>query len=147
MAYSRFKVGADGKTPYERQKGRKCLLEVVPFGEFVRFKPLGETASERKSLESSWSEGVWLGHARGSSETLIGTESGVIRAWTIRRMPEGERWNADATSNMQGAPSRPSTAMPGLHIPIAINIEQGNLEGAQWKLLKDKRRKRPEGYI
>ena len=30
MAYSRFKVGADGKTPYERQKGRKCLLEVAP---------------------------------------------------------------------------------------------------------------------
>ena len=52
MAYSRFKVGADGKTPYERQEGRKCLLEVVPFGEFVRLKPLGETASERKSLES-----------------------------------------------------------------------------------------------
>ena len=68
MAYSRFKVGADGKTPYERQKGRKCLLEVVPFGELVRFKQLGETAAQRKSLESSWSEGAWLGHARGSSE-------------------------------------------------------------------------------
>ena len=40
MAYSRFKVGADGKTPYERQKGSKCPLEVVPFGEFVRFKQL-----------------------------------------------------------------------------------------------------------
>ena len=35
MAYSRFKAGADGKTPYERQKGRKCLLEVVPFGELI----------------------------------------------------------------------------------------------------------------
>jgi len=33
MAYSRFKVGADGKTPYEHQKGRKCLLAVVPFGD------------------------------------------------------------------------------------------------------------------
>ena len=45
-------------------------------------------------------------------------------------MPEGERWNADAISKMQGTPSRPSTAMPGLHIPIAINIEEGNLAGA-----------------
>ena len=35
MAYSRFKVVADGKTPYERQKGRKCLLEVVPFGSWL----------------------------------------------------------------------------------------------------------------
>ena len=77
----------------------------------------------------------------------MGTASGVIRAWTIRRMPEGERWNADAISKMQGAPSRPSTAMPGLHIPIAIHIEEGNLAGAQWKLLKGRRRKRPGGFI
>ena len=129
MAYSRYKLGTDGKTPYERQKGRKCVLEVVPFGEFVQYKQLGETAADRKSLESSWSEGVWLGHARGSSETLVGSASGVIRAWTIRRLPEGERWNADAITKMQRTLSRPSTAMPGLHIPIAINIDVGNAGG------------------
>ena len=38
MVYSRHKIGEDGKTPYERQMGRKCNLEVVPFGEFVRYK-------------------------------------------------------------------------------------------------------------
>ena len=32
MLYSRYKVGLDGKTAYERQKGRKCKMEVVPFG-------------------------------------------------------------------------------------------------------------------
>jgi len=42
MAYSRFKVGADGKTPYERQKGRKCLLEVVPFGELSDLSHVGK---------------------------------------------------------------------------------------------------------
>ena len=41
MAYSRYKLGEDGKTPYERQKGRKCVLEVVPFGELVRYKKFG----------------------------------------------------------------------------------------------------------
>ena len=146
MAYSRYKLGADGKTPYERQKSRKCVLEVVPVGEFVRYKQLGETSQERKSLESSWVEGVWLGHARGSSEALVGTKDGVVRAWTIRRMPEGERWNAEAITEMQGTPARPSTTMPGLHIPMSINIEQGNIDGTQWKLFKDKR-KRPEGCI
>ena len=74
MAYSRYKIGEDGKTPYERQKGRKRSFEVVPFGELVRYNKLGETSQERKSLESSWSEGVWLGHARGSSESLVGTK-------------------------------------------------------------------------
>ena len=95
MVYSRYKVGQDGKTAYERQKARKCNLEVVPFGEFVRYKKLGETSQERKSLESSWFEGVWSGHARGSSEALVGTKDGVVRAWAIRTMPEGERWDPD----------------------------------------------------
>ena len=80
MAYSRYKLGADGKTPCGRQKCRKCVLEVVPFGELVRYKQLGETAQQRKSLETSWSEGVSLGHARGSSEALAGTKDGVVRA-------------------------------------------------------------------
>merc|ERR1712153_220696 len=118
MAYSRYKLGADGKTPYERQKGRKCVLEVVPFRELVRYKQLGETSQERESLESSWFEGVWLGHARGSGEALAGTKDGVVRACTIRRMPEGERWDAEAIIEMQGIPARPTTSMPGLHIPI-----------------------------
>ena len=104
MVYSRYKVGEDGKTAYERQKGRKCKLEVVPFGEFVRYKKLGETSQERKSLESTWFEGVWLGHARGSSEALVGTKDGVVRAWTIRGKPEGERWDAEAITEIQGPP-------------------------------------------
>merc|ERR1712086_1135898 len=119
----RYTVGEDGKTAHERQTVRTYNLEVVPFGEFVRYKQLGETSQERKSLESSWFEGVWLGHARGSSEALVGTKDGVVRAWTVRMMPEGERWDAEAITEMQGTHSRPSTATSGLHIPIAIHIE------------------------
>ena len=33
MAVSRFKPGADKKTPYERQTGGSCDIEVVPFRE------------------------------------------------------------------------------------------------------------------
>ena len=50
MAYSRFKVGDDGKTAYERQKGRKCKLEVVPMGESVMYKRLREGTRTAKSL-------------------------------------------------------------------------------------------------
>ena len=131
MAYSRFKLGEDGRTAYERQKGRRCCLEVVPFGELVRYKQLGETSQERKSLETIWFEGVWLGHARGSSEALVGTAEGVVRAWTIRRLPEAERWDAESITEMQGTPAQPNPTAPGLHIPIAINIDQGgNSSGA-----------------
>ena len=128
MVYSRYKVGEDGETAYERQKGRRRKLEVVPFGGFVMLKKLAETSWERKSLESTWFEGIWLGHARGSSEALVGTKDGVVRAWTIRRMPEGERWGAEAITEMKGTPARPGI-LPGIHIPISINIDQDNADG------------------
>jgi hypothetical protein len=82
-----------------------------------------------KSLESTWSEGVWLGHARGSSEALIGTENGVVRAWTVRRKVEEERWSAEAIQKMRGSPAQPNPMMPGIAIPIAVNIEKENEDG------------------
>ena len=89
-----------------------------------------------------------MGHARGSSEALAGTKEGVVRAWPIRRMPEEERWDAESITEMQGTPAQPNPAAPGLHIPISINIDQGdNIDGAQWKQLNDKRKRGPAEYI
>ena len=85
MAYSRFKVGEDGKTAWERQKGRKCRIEVVPIGESVWYKMLKESGEKKAMLESDWEDGVWLGHSRISSEVLVGTKQGVVRAWAIKR--------------------------------------------------------------
>jgi hypothetical protein len=42
MMYSRYKTGADGKTAYQRQKGKPCRTEVVPFGETVMYKSLSK---------------------------------------------------------------------------------------------------------
>ena len=38
MSVSRFLVGKDCKTAYERQKGNKCDLGVVRFGETVLYR-------------------------------------------------------------------------------------------------------------
>ena len=38
MVGSRYKVGADGKTPYERLKGRRCNMVAIPFGEKVWYR-------------------------------------------------------------------------------------------------------------
>ena len=54
MSVSRFKKGKDGKSPYERQKGRPCDTAVVQFGEVVMFR-LPEAAHDRdQSLEERW---------------------------------------------------------------------------------------------
>ena len=92
MLTSRFLVGADGRTAYERRRGRRCNLECVPFGEYVWFKQVREGNDRTNKTESEWSEGIWLGHARQSNEHVIGTEQGVVRAYTVKRKEEGQRW-------------------------------------------------------
>ena len=105
MSLSRFQVGQDGKTAYERQKGRKCELEVVPFGEKVLYR-LPEVANDRhQALEERWAHGIWLGHARHSPEILIATDSGIVKSWAIRRLPVGQQWDADMVSRVKGSPT------------------------------------------
>ena len=87
-----------------------------------------------------------LGHARGSSETLVGAKDGVVRAWTIRRMPEGERWDPEAITEMQGTPARPGI-LPGIHISIAINIDANNSEGIPAEVTTRQKEHGPGEYI
>ena len=101
---SKYMVGADGRTAYERRRGRRCRLRVVPFGERVLFKQIREGKHRKDKFESEDSEGVWLGHNREANEVLIGTPSGVVRAYSYRRRSEDSRWDADLIKNMQGTP-------------------------------------------
>ena len=50
MMYTRFNIGADGKSAYERMKGRRCKLEVVPFGESVWYKELKTSKENQKKV-------------------------------------------------------------------------------------------------
>eukprot|EP00973_Karenia_brevis_P049127 6813926-Karenia_brevis.AAC.1 len=38
MMISRFSVGRDGRTAYDRRRGRQCHISAVPFGELVWYK-------------------------------------------------------------------------------------------------------------
>ena len=105
MLLSRYGKGKDGKTPYERQRGRKCELDLVPFGEIVLYR-LPEVATDRhQALEPRWDKGVWLGYARHSSEVLIGTPKGIIKAWSIRRQPEGQQEDGELVKALRGSPT------------------------------------------
>ena len=121
MLHSRVSRGDDGRTAYERQRGRKCNMEIVPFGESVHYRRL-DKPEDRNKLESNWEDGIWLGHARGRNETLVGTRDGVVRAWAVKRKPAEERWNDAQIREMQGTPARPNPSMPGTDIPVHIHI-------------------------
>ena len=139
MLTSRFLVGVDGKTGYERRRGRSCNIPVVRFGEKVWYRELKDNKAEKGKLETHMAEGVWLGHSRSSNEILIGTPSGVIRAYDVRRMPEDKCWDGEAVLSMKGTPAQPDPAKRGPHIPIRVHVESPKADAAQVEDAKHRR--------
>ena len=124
MLCSRFLVGKDGCTAFERRRGRKCQIPVVPFGESVWYKEIRMHKERREKFSSEDQEGIWLGHNRSSNEVLIGTPNGVVRAYSVTRREPEARWNADAIRNMKGTPQQPDPNKPSMNIPIRIQFDQ-----------------------
>ena len=123
MMASRYLVGVDGRTAFERRRGRKCNVSTVPFGEVVNYKEIREGKEHVNKMDTEWKEGVWLGHARGSNEILVGTRDGVVRAYSVIRKPEGERWNRVLLQEMQGTPQQPDPNKQSEVIPIKIRFD------------------------
>ena len=113
MMVSRFLVGKDGLTAYERRRGRKCRIPVVAFGEKVWYKEIRPGKERANKLESEWREGLGLGHSRRSNEAIIGTREGVVRAYAVKRMDEESRWDAKYLQEMKGTPKQPDPSRPG----------------------------------
>ena len=101
MLLSRYKVDTEGKTGYEKRRGRRCNTPLAIFGEAVWYKQL-EKEKGRQKFDVKWHQGVWLGHSRTTNEALIGTADGVIKAYACKRLPEAERWNAKMVEDMHG---------------------------------------------
>ena len=78
---SRADVGADGKTDYERCKGRRARLLGMEFGEAV----LVEKAARRRTTR--------LGVKGTTGEIIVGDKKGVWRTRTVRRKTVEERWH------------------------------------------------------
>ena len=100
---SKYQVSEDGKTAYERLKGKPFSRAVVEFGEKIHYKKSGKGQKEHK-IESKWNEGYFLGFYWRTSEAIVGTHDGAIRAGTIRRVGGHRRWDAEGLEAVRGVP-------------------------------------------
>ena len=73
---TRYLIKKDGKTPYQRLRGRQYNGEIVEPFEFTHFRL---STGERGKLDSQTSTGVWLGKSLSSDEHLIASEKGARR--------------------------------------------------------------------
>ena len=70
FVWNRFSVDMNGRTPYERVKGKPFKRELVPFGERVYWLPLtkAQRGQHMNKLENKWRIGHFLGIREGSDE-------------------------------------------------------------------------------
>lgn len=102
LVHRRYKVSDDGRTAYERIRGKKASRTMVQIGENVWFKaPATITPS---NTEQRFDEGIVVGIRETSDEILVWNSKGIHRSRTIRRRPEGSRWSADAIAALDTTP-------------------------------------------
>ena len=98
---------SDGKTPYERLRGRPYQGQVAEFAEVVHFRDPGKAADMPK-LDDRWNLGLWLGKSLASDEHYVVTSAGVRRCRSIWRRPEKQRWDRKMLTDMNGEPWNPT---------------------------------------
>ena len=81
---NKFRVGADGRTAYERITSHACKVAQVGFGEVVDFKPETDK-NNRLKADSEFFEGVFLGYAWRSTEYLVAVGDNIYQCHTIKR--------------------------------------------------------------
>ena len=73
---NRFEVGTDGKTAYERSKGKKARSPGIQFGEGILWEKRATRGALGK-MTIQWRDGVFLGVKGRTGEIVVGDESGV----------------------------------------------------------------------
>ena len=103
---AKFRKGPDGKTPGERELGRKWAGDSLEFGERFFMKEVEERGSGavKRDWEPRLIEVRNLGqHAR--TGTMIGiTADGIVCGRHGRRLPEAERWDQTGWQDLKGVP-------------------------------------------
>ena len=79
---TRYLVKSDGRTPYDRLKGREFKGEIVDTFESVQFKI---DKNHRGKLDFQTSIAIWLGKSLTSDEQLIGTNVGIRQCRSVWR--------------------------------------------------------------
>ena len=87
-------------------RGRSYNIPVVPVGETVWYKELGDGNDRKNKAATEWFKGVWLGPNLNSTETLICTSEGVVKAYTTERLSPSVQWGINRILDMKGTPQR-----------------------------------------
>ena len=111
---TRFEVGRDGKTSYERPKGKSAKVQGMAFAEGILWKrkraggPLGK-------LTCMWEGGIYLGVKATTAEVIVGNRIGVWLTRIVRKKPAKERWDQSNLEMVVAVPWRKNEDDPKMN--------------------------------
>jgi hypothetical protein len=102
---NRLEVSADGKTAYERCKGKRGTVLGLEFGERVLWK-YGQHGNFQNKLSARWGYGLFVGVRWVSNELIVMDKDTqkVKYVRTVRRVPEQQRWQVGDLEWVRSAP-------------------------------------------
>ena len=102
---ARYRRGADGKTPRDRETGRKCNKQALVFSEKVMIK---EAVERQGVLKRDWEARMvpvrYVGHHNRTASVMGLTPEGVKLGSGVSRLPEQQRWTLEGWSDLKGLP-------------------------------------------
>ena len=105
-------VGKDGRTPYERIKGKRYHGAMLAFGSMVRVTIQGKL--QGGLMKERWGLGVWLGKRWTIDEHIVSLSNGkVVRARDVRPMPDDEAFDKVVFEGVRGTPNNPGAFEEG----------------------------------
>ena len=90
LVISRYSVGHDGKTLYERLKDKKSNMFGFEFGDRVLIRRV-PVSSKLAKLDSLWNAGVFVGYRSTTGEYMFDTPERAFETRALRRQPKEER--------------------------------------------------------
>ena len=90
---NRLEVGKDGKTAYERVKGKKATVLGIEFGEKLLYKV--KIKDKLEKINSRWEFGIFVGVRRRSGELWVAVKGKLMTVRSVKRIPVEERWSKD----------------------------------------------------
>ena len=97
--------GADGKTPWERETGRKRRRPCLEFGEKVMMKAAYDRSSgPKRDWQARMIPVRYVGHHARTGAVMGLTSEGVKFGTGVSRLAASERWSTEGLEELRGLP-------------------------------------------
>ena len=120
---NRLEVGKDGKTAYERCRGKRASVMAVEFGEKLLWKIRQKGKLEK--LNPRWDFGVFVGVRADSGEIWVATKTGLQTVRSVRRLALEERWAAENREFVRHVPWNRSGEDPNADGDLPEEVDVG----------------------